>query len=318
MTLAIFLSIKVGVDNRCVIMDGIRNKTAAVIRSLDVGIMQGRLLPMRENSYQGFPGDNWAAEFALAKKAKLRYIEWVFDQATASINPLESKSGIREIKRVVEETDVKVVSLCANYFMTNRLIDESGLLNIEAVEKFYWLTKRAEEIGIIYIVLPILEESSLLPNNEFVGIVSIVDALLPSLEMTGVELLLETDIPAERLSPILEKINHPLVGVNYDIGNSASMGYNPLDELRILSTWIRGVHVKDRVKNGSTVPLGQGHADFRTCFRTLLENGFNRWLILEAARRDDISNFEAANSYRQFVEDQIHPLVNQGSVVAGV
>ena len=54
--------------NRRAIMDRIRNGTLGITGVPAVGIMQGRLLPMRENKYQGFPGENWATEFALANE----------------------------------------------------------------------------------------------------------------------------------------------------------------------------------------------------------------------------------------------------------
>ena len=45
-----------------------------------------------------------------------------------------------------------------------------------------------------------------------------------------------------------------------DIGNSASLGLNPLDEFEAFGDRILNVHVKDRVLGGTTVPLGLGNA----------------------------------------------------------
>ena len=199
--------------------------------------------------------------------------------------------------------------------MANRLVNHDGILNTTDITKFNWLAKRAKTIGVIYIVLPLLEESSISTEAELGGIITMVDSLVPSLELTGIELLLETDLPADRLKTILEEINHSLVGINYDIGNSASIGYRPADEIRILSRWIRGVHVKDRIYQGGTVPLGRGDADFETSFRILLENGFDRWFILEVARREDISELVAANANRQFVEDHLLSLNRKNNVL---
>ena len=274
--------------------------------ALEVGIMQGRLLPMRNGIYQGFPGEHWKSEFTFAKSAKLYCIEWVFDASTELSNPLQSEQGINEINLLVKETGVKVLSLCANYFIPHSLVRKDGLLNNEAVRKFIWLVEKAKRIGVVYIVLPLLEESSLSTDNQFIGIVSAINTILPSLESAEIELLLETDLSADKVLMILEEVNHPLLGVNYDIGNGASMGYQPTIELPLLSRWIKGVHVKDRMVNGGTVPLGRGDADFETCFRIILESGYSRWFILEAARQDGVPHITTASSYREFVESQIN------------
>ena len=104
--------------------------------SPEIGIMQGRLLPMRREKYQGFPGENWSMEFALANSAKLRCIEWVYDAETEKVNPLRSKSGIKEILRLIDSTGIEVRSLCGNYFMTNRLVGRDGMLNVTAIKKY--------------------------------------------------------------------------------------------------------------------------------------------------------------------------------------
>jgi len=54
--------------------------------------------------------------------------------------------------------------------------------------------------------------------------------------------------------------------------------------LSALADRLGSVHVKDRELHGGTVPLGSGNADFSTVFRLLRAAGFERWLILQAAR----------------------------------
>ena len=62
------------------------------------------------------------------------------------------------------------------------------------------------------------------------------------------------------------------------------------------------------------VPLGCGDADFGTSFRMLLANGFDRWFVLEAARRKDISEFMAAEVNRKFVEDHLNLLSREKTI----
>lgn len=53
------------------------------------------------------------------------------------------------------------------------------------------------------------------------------------------------------------------------MGNSAYLRYNPRDELALYCEKVIAVHVKDRVPNGGTVPLGEGDTVFAACFDML-------------------------------------------------
>ena len=44
------------------------------------------------------------------------------------------------------------------------------------------------------------------------------------------ELHLETSLNPQRFAELLAKVPHPMLKVNYDSGNSSSLGYHPRDE----------------------------------------------------------------------------------------
>ena len=90
-----------------------------------------------------------------------------------------------------------------------------------------------------------------------------------------------------------------MIGANYDTGNSASLGYNPEEELLKLGKWLDNVHIKDRVLGGGTVPLGEGDADFDKVFQTLGMISYKGSFILQAARGED--DLETAQKYLAFV-----------------
>jgi hexulose-6-phosphate isomerase len=96
-----------------------------------------------------------------------------------------------------------------------------------------------------------------------------------------------------------------LVRANYDIGNSAALGHDPVEELTLLKPWLGSVHVKDRILGGGTVPLGMGVADLPTCFRLICAAGFRGPFILQAAREEGLSEVDLAIRNRQFVEEQL-------------
>jgi hexulose-6-phosphate isomerase len=189
--------------------------------------------------------------------------------------------------------------------MAKRLVDSDGTVQDDLVEHLGWLMTRAGMLGATYVVLPFVDSSSLKSSGEIEGLVSVLKSVVATTAKRGVELHLETDLPPSQLVSILQSINHRLVRANYDIGNSASLGHDPVEELTLLGAWLGSVHVKDRILGGKTVPLGTGAADFSACFRLITSSGFSGPFILQAARENGLSETELARRNRRFVEAQL-------------
>jgi hexulose-6-phosphate isomerase len=276
-----------------------------------IGIMQGRLSPPMGGRIQSFPVDSWREEFAHARKAGLNCIEWIYEDGTGAVNPLRTNEGTAEIRRLEETWGVGVWSICADYYMTERLVASDGVPQVKVVEHLKWLLGQANVLGARYIVLPFVDASSLESPQELEGLDAVLKSVVPTVEETGVELHLETDLKPADLIAVLERIVHPLVRANFDIGNSASLGHNPVEELTLLGPWLGSVHVKDRVLGGGTVPLGTGAADFPTCLRLICAVGFSGPFILQAARQAGLSEVELAIRNRRFVEEQLAAVINE-------
>jgi hexulose-6-phosphate isomerase len=256
--------------------------------------MQGRLSEPVDGRIQAFPVEQWRDEFDRAAAAGLDCIEWIYELPNEERNPLAHDAV--QIRQAVVDTGVAVSSVCADYYMVERLVDIPN-----AVEHLLRTVKHAAEVSARYVVLPFVDESSLRPG-EAESLVSILHGALPRVEDAGVELHLETDLAPTDLVALLERIGHPLVRANYDIGNSASLGHDPREELPGLRPWLGSVHVKDRVRGGGTVPLGTGSADLPACFRLIAETGFSGPYILQAARGTTGDEVALAADNRLLVE----------------
>ena len=269
---------------------------------IPVGIMHGRLSPPFEGRFQAFPVGSWRQEFQHARAAGLRCIEWIYEVPSADRNPLGSDSGLADMRRLSAETGVGVWSVCADYYMEARLVADGAPVaaNIGHLE---WLIQRAAAMGIRYIILPFVDQSSLGGMADREALHRALTGLLPRAEAAGVELHLETDLNPAEFRKLLERENHPYLKANFDIGNSASLGFDPVAELEAIGPWLGSVHIKDRVRGGGTVTLGTGAADFKACFRQFRRLGFDRWFILQAARGDDSGEVEWAVRNRRFVHD---------------
>ena len=50
--------------------------------------------------------------------------------------------------------------------------------------------------------------------------------------------------------------------INYDIGNSAAKNFDFNQEKKYFR-YVKNIHLKDRIKYGSTIRFGHGNADFK-------------------------------------------------------
>jgi hexulose-6-phosphate isomerase len=266
-----------------------------------LGIMQGRLSSPTGGRIQAFPHATWREEFQKARAAALFAIEWIYEQETEEENPLGTDAGVAEIKSLAAASGVQVRSVCADYFMTRRLVGEDGTPDAAALARLRWLLERAAALGVAHVVLPFVDASSLRTPREHEGAVAALSTVAAEAARRAVELHLETDLAPLEFAALLARLGDPVFRVNFDIGNSASLGYEPKDELRAIGPFVGSVHVKDRVLGGGTVPLGTGAADFAACFRGLHGLGYRGLLTLQAARVPGVDEVELAARNRRFV-----------------
>ena len=189
--------------------------------------------------------------------------------------------------------------------MEELLIDVNGNIRNKAVDHLLWLIDQAAELSIIYVVLPFVDASSLSTSAQQQGLITLMQVLGPKAAEIGLELHLETDLEPTLFKSILEAINHPSIKVNFDIGNSASLGFDPAKELTAISPFLGSVHVKDRMLGGNSVALGQGNANFPTCFSLIRKAGFSRHFVLQTARGKHGKEIDLAILNRKFIERQL-------------
>jgi hexulose-6-phosphate isomerase len=242
---------------------------------MGIGIMQGRLLPPENERIQSFPRLRWQDEFASAAEAGLQFIEWIYDLDGVDVNPIASEDGIRSIRLLAAEFGVAVRSLCADYFMDCRDLD---------APKLVWLLERCRLAGISRMVLPFVDATRIKDLSQADRVAAVVREVLQEAELSHVEIHLETSLDPQSFAHLLEAVPNPMCKVTYDSGNSASLGYSPAEEFAAYGKRIGSVHIKDRVRNGGTVRLGTGAADFATVMRELKKVSYSGDFVLQAAR----------------------------------
>ncbi len=266
-----------------------------------IGVMQGRLLPPVDNRIQCFPREHWAKEFERAAQAGLDCIEWIYDLYGADVNPLSTAEGIDQIESLSSRYKVQVLSVCADYFMDKPLVRTSQSELEDRLKVLSWLLRQGHLIGINRVVLPFVDASRIDTEAEFDGVIAALGRILPVAEETGIEIHLETSLEPSRFADLLSKLPHPMVKANYDLGNSSSLGYPPRDEFAAYGKRVGSVHIKDRIRGGSTMPLGTGDADFQALSDSLKMVGYAGDFILQVARGTSGDEVVWARQNREFV-----------------
>jgi hexulose-6-phosphate isomerase len=141
-----------------------------------------------------------------------------------------------------------------------------------------------QELGAQWLVVPCVDQSSLRTPSSLARFASAADHLGDELAGTGIRVSLESDLGPAEFAALLTKLDPEIFGVNYDIGNSAYLGYAHEDEFDAYGDRISLVHIKDRLFEGGSVPLGRGNADIPGVIERLQAMTFNGPVTLQAFR----------------------------------
>ena len=257
--------------------------------------MQGRLSPIRNSRIQSFPWDSWEKEFEQAQKIGFSVMEWTIDSENFSENPLITKNGLNKIKKLTQQFDIGIPSVTCDYFMENPSwkSDENAIR-----ENLTKILDGMTIVGARTLVIPLVDNSAIKSQNDLESAKSFFQILADHLTSNNLQIAFESDFAPRSISEFLLDLSPKVFGINYDTGNSASLGFDPAEELLIYGTRILNVHVKDRILGGSTVPLGEGSADFKTVFGTLAGIKYSGNFILQTARSSIGDHVGVIEKYR--------------------
>ena len=269
-----------------------------------IGVIQGRLLPKYEGRYQAHPVGYWKDEFSIAKEIGLDCIEFILDYNDANLNPLISKNGIAEIDSLINKTGIKVKTICADYFMESPLHSKDVNEANSSKDMLVNLLYNAIKLGVSDIVIPCVDQSTLASQEAIELFISAMMPIVKIAEDNNINFSLETDLEPKEFLSLLEYFDSNNLTVNYDIGNSAALGYNSEEELTAYGHKISDIHIKDRVLGGGPILLGEGNADFDVFFKKLKEFDYQGPFIMQAYR--DNEGVEIFKKQLNWVKQYIH------------
>ncbi|RXH12112.1 sugar phosphate isomerase/epimerase [Bradyrhizobium guangzhouense] len=263
-----------------------------------IGFMQGRLSALVDGKIQAFPWDQWREEFPRAKALGLTRMEWTIDQDRLRENPLTTDPGQSEIATLARENGLRIPSLTGDCFMQAPFWKVDGAAHEALVADLDLLIAACSRIGIEFVVIPLVDNGKIEREGESDALKRVLIARREQLARQNVKIVFESDLPPRELARFMEAFPAEVFGINYDSGNSASLGYDSTEEIEAYAPRILNVHVKDRLRGGTTVPLGTGNADLAKTIRLIERSGYKGQYILQTARAADGDHSGALARYR--------------------
>jgi hexulose-6-phosphate isomerase len=267
-----------------------------------IGFMQGRLSPMINGRIQQFPTNNWKDEIEIAAKNKFTKMEWTIDSETLNFNPILTGDGQKLIGEMCHLYNLSIPSITCDYFMENPpwKSDRSQI-----TEVMYKIFEGMKAIGASLIVIPLVDNSSLEAEKDEKILKNFFFGLIEFIRILNISVCFESNFEPKKLARFIEEFPDNNFGINYDIGNSASLGFSPIEEFSSYGNRILNIHVKDRKYNGTTVPLGEGDADFNSIFKLLNNFQYKGNYILQTARSLNNDHLGALIKYRDMTQTWI-------------
>ena len=228
-------------------------------------------------------------------------MEWTLDQDRLYENPLMTAAGQQEILDLCLGYGITIPSLTGDCFMQAPFWKVRAQAQAALKADFLAIAIACANVGIEMIVVPLVDSGRLDTMEQENVLVEFLLAQSDFLSKLKVKVLFESDFSPTELSRFIDRLPTALFGINYDIGNSAALGMDPVDEFGCYGPRIINVHVKDRILGGTTVILGNGNADFSTVFSLLHKQNFNGNYIMQTARADDGDHSATLKRYMQMI-----------------
>ena len=275
----------------------------------------------------------------LCKDGTMTLREWVDLAAPLGLDGLEYYSGMLELadparwgdaRRTVEERGLVIPMLCCSPDFSHP--DEAFRRGEIAKEK-HWI-RMAAALGAGFCrVLSGQRRPELTRERGIELVAQSIEACLPEAERCGVTLIIENHYKddfwsypefaqkMEVFCELVERVQHPRFGVNYDPSNAFLAGDDPLELLQRVKHRVVTMHASDRTLIEGTLEdlrreeggaegyakrlrhgeIGKGLNDYDAIFGTLRGVGFDGWISIE----DGVDGMEQLKASVAFVRGKM-------------
>ena len=255
----------------------------------------------------------------LCKDGTMTLREWVDLAAPLGLDGLEYYSGMLELadparwadaRRTVEERGLVIPMLCCSPDFSH---PDAEFRRVEIEKEKHWI-RMAAALGAGFCrVLSGQRRPELTRAHGVELVAQSIEACLPEAERCGVTLIIENHYKddfwsfpefAQKMDvfcDLVERVQHPRFGVNYDPSNAFLAGDDPLELLQRVKHRVVTMHASDRTLIEGTLEdlrreesgaegyvkrlrhgeIGKGLNDYDAIFGTLRGVGFDGWISIE-------------------------------------
>jgi len=256
---------------------------------------------------------------ALCKDGSMRVEEWIELATPLEVDGLEWYAGFLEMedegnwpkfRKLVEDGGKTIPMMCCSPDFTH---PDKAFREKEIEKQKYWI-RMTHELGGSYCRVLSGQRRPELSIEEGIGYAAeCIEACLPYAEQKGITLILENhykddfwEYPefAQKMdvfTRLVDRIDHPFFGVNYDPSNTFLAGEDPLELLKKVSHRVVTIHASDRYLKEGTIEdlrreeggavgyakrlahgeIGKGLNDYDAIFTELKRVGFDGWISIE-------------------------------------
>jgi len=256
---------------------------------------------------------------ALCRDGSMSLSRWIELATALDVDGLEWYAGFLEMKneknwplfrRQVEERGKVIPMMCCSPDFTH---PDAGFRKKEIEKQKRWIDMTFALGGAYCRVLSGQRRPGLTEEEGITYATDCIEACLPYAQKKGIKLIIENhykddfwEYPefAQKMDvfcKLVENIDHPFFGVNYDPSNTWLAGEDPLELLRRISHRVMTMHASDRyLKEGTLEDLrreesgsegyakrlvhgeiGRGLNDYDAIFSELKRAGFDGWISIE-------------------------------------
>ncbi len=256
---------------------------------------------------------------ALCKDGSMTVSEWIRLASTLEVEGLEWYAGFLEMadesnwprfRREVEDTGRTIPMMCCSPDFTH---PDAAFRKAEIAKQKWWIDMTYALGGSYCRVLSGQRRPELAIEEGVKLAADSIHACLPHAAERGITLILENhykddfwEYPefAQRMDvfcQLVEAVEHPNFGVNYDPSNTYLAGEDPLELLRRVSHRVVTMHASDRYLAEGTIEdlrreeggsqgyakrlrhgeIGKGLNDYDAIFSELKGKGFDGWISIE-------------------------------------
>jgi len=276
---------------------------------------------------------------ALCKDGSMKLSEWIELASTLDIDGLEWYAGFLEMedrsawagfRKQVEDKGMEIPMLCCSPDFTH---PDRDFRNKEIAKQKHWI-EMIDELGGSYCRVLSGQKRPELSIEEGISLaVECIEECLPFAAERGITLIIENHYKddfwkypefAQKMDvfcELVDRIDHPNFGVNYDPSNTYLAGEDPIELLKRVSDRVVTMHASDRYLKEGTIEdlrkeeggaegyakrlshgeIGQGLNDYDAIFTELKSKGFDGWISIE----DGVDGFDQLERSVAFLKKKI-------------